>query len=178
LSIPAALYQPGDAEISRQPPGFIIRRAIQPGSGAASQTITVWEGDQSRHLIIQTLNVRVTITPDGASATKLEIVRLEALDMSAGTLATVIWEAIYTGSPAGVGLYNPAIPGLATGWVLPAAGPAQAANFDLTIGLRDAVIPNGLQLRFVLGTTGGTPVNLGGTAHLVGLAIPVGRLPR
>lgn len=178
MSLPTALYQPSAEEISRQPPGFIIRRAIQPGGAAAAQTLTVWEGDQSRHLMIQALNIRVSLTPNAGSATKMEIVRLEALDLQAGTLATVLWEAIYLGSPTGVGLWHPGKPADPAGWVGAAGGPPESATYDLSSELGGSTIPNGLQLRFVLGSTGGTPVNLGATAHLVALAIPVGRLPR
>lgn len=178
MIVPDDLYNPTPSDIQRNPPSIIVRRGIQAGSSSTPQTVPCWEGDQARHMIISSLNLRVSITPDGATATKLEIARCECIDIASGTLATVLWEAIWLGSPAGLAVENPALPSLATGWVLAAGGANQQVNFDLSPSLRGCVVPNGTLIRFTLSTTGGSPVLLGGTSHLIGIAIPQGGLPR
>ncbi len=172
MLFPEALYTPSPGDIARNPPQFVIRRAIQPGSAAAAQTITVWEGDSSKHLILSSITLRVSVTANAAAETRLDIARLELLD-SGGTLATIVWEVINTPSLATEGIKP-------DGWNVPlvrALGSA-AVSAAFNIPCVGMLVPGGTSLRFVLGTGGGVPVNLSGVAHLVGLAVPLAGILR
>lgn len=173
MILPEAVYRLTDANRLRYPTEFIIRRGVQPGSGIAAQTIPLFEGYPDRHLVVSSCSVRVNLTANGAAETRLERISLELNDIATGAARSIAWEVSAAAFAAGTGLHadNSTAP------IAPAAGSANA-NYAFNVPIVGMLVPANCLMRFLVATQGGVPVLLGGTGHLVGIAVAMGEVNR
>ena len=168
--IPLPLYNPSPEEIQRIPPEFLIMSGNRPGTPDAAVGAVFYTGSRDRHVIVQSLVFRITITANASSETRLVGLRvmLEDASVDRGSLFELRCR-----DTANHGL----VPDNSS---IAAAYPAGTGPHQACFSLTDTGlwVPAGVSLRLQSFTSGGVPASheIRWTAILV--SVPKGGLPK
>lgn len=168
-TVPCPIYKPVEPEIMRTPPEFVLISGARPGTADAAVGSIFFNGIRDRHVVIQSLVFRVTISANAASETRHIGIRVMLED--AGVDRGSLWE-LRARDVAGGGLSgdNANVSAYAAGTT------GNQTAFKPRV--EGCWVPAGISLRLQSFTGGGVPVSHEIRWSAVLLLVPIGGLLR